>query len=117
MSDSLPDSSIATVDWKPRADSQLGKWADCFKQFTPYEIDGNCAPETKLMVSRWLHMFTHRGTAFGDRTGRRVKITDVSVNAMPNEPERREGRVVAELTVDEGEHSSYLTEMYYLAAG
>lgn len=34
-----------------------------------------------------------------------MKITDISIDGMPNEPERKEGRVVAEITVDEGAYA------------
>ena len=74
-----------------------------FDTFKSYDISGNCADETKLMVARWLHIFTHRGTGFGDHIGGRVKLTEISLSSMPNEPEKREGKVVAEITVEEGE--------------
>lgn len=54
------------------------------------------------MVARWMYVFTHRGTGFADRIGMRVKLTEVSVNRMPNEEERKEGKVVAEIIVEEG---------------
>lgn len=70
------------------------------------EIPGNAAPETKLIVSRWLRIFTHRGTGFADTIGSRVKLTDISISHMPNEPGRAEGKVVAEITVSQGAYFS-----------
>lgn len=85
------------------------------------EIPGNATVETKQIVSRWLYLFTHRGTGFGDKIGQRVKLTEISyacflarprrpdsylaasLNAMPNEPERMEGKVVGEITITEGQ--------------
>lgn len=66
------------------------------------EIPGNASTQTKLIVSRWLYIFTHRGTGFSDHIGSRVKITEISVNTMPNDPGRAEGKVVAEIKVTEG---------------
>ncbi|KZP03926.1 hypothetical protein FIBSPDRAFT_768204, partial [Athelia psychrophila] len=58
------------------------------------------------ITARWLYVFTHHGTGFGDSIGRRVKLTKVSVNDMPNEPERKEGQVVAEITLEESVYTS-----------
>jgi acyl-coenzyme A thioesterase 13 len=63
---------------------------------------GNATRGAKQVVHKWLDAFTSRGTGFGDSVGRRVKLTDISVNQMPNEPERLEGRVDAEITITEG---------------
>jgi len=65
------------------------------------DIPGNASNEAKLAVSKWLHIFIHRGTGFGDSVGNRVRITEISINQMPNEPEKLEGKVVAEITVTE----------------
>lgn len=49
-----------------------------FSLLKPDEIPGNASAETKQIVSRWLHLFTHRGTGFGDRVGQKVKLVDIS---------------------------------------
>ncbi|KZP21616.1 hypothetical protein FIBSPDRAFT_788193 [Athelia psychrophila] len=103
----MPDSSLrlssitAATNGKLKDENEDVLAPFSFEHFRPYDIAGNCAPETKLTVARWLYIFTHRGTGFGDRIGSRVKITEISVSGMPNEPEKKEARVVAEIIVDE----------------
>lgn len=65
-------------------------------------IQGNTTKRTKWRVLSWLHTFTFRGTGFGNRIGSRAKITEISVNRMLNEPEKMEGKVIAEITITEG---------------
>ena len=73
-----------------------------FDQKTADATPGNAIREAKRVVYKWLDVFTSRGAGFGDAVGRRVKLTEISVNQMPNEPGRLEGKVVAEITITEG---------------
>jgi len=73
-----------------------------FDQEAADATPGNATNEAKRIVYKWLDAFTVSGAVFGDSVGRRVKLTEISVNQMPNEPGRLEGRVVAEITVAQG---------------
>jgi acyl-coenzyme A thioesterase 13 len=75
---------------------------------TPFDWDtadatpGNATREVKRVVYHWLDVLTSRGVGFGDRVGRRIKLTEISVNRMSHEQEKLEGKVVAEITIDKG---------------
>ncbi|KDQ64051.1 hypothetical protein JAAARDRAFT_52052 [Jaapia argillacea MUCL 33604] len=62
-------------------------------------IAGNAKPETKRVVTHWLHLFMHRGSGFADSVGGKVEVTEISVYPKAEEVERVEGRVVCEVTV------------------
>lgn len=73
-----------------------------FDQKTADATPGNAIREAKRVVYKWMDVFTSRGAGFGEAVGCRVKLTEISVNQMPNEPGRLEGKVVAEITITEG---------------
>lgn len=104
----LTESYLGTVT-APATNPRANSVTHNFENFSPYEIPGNCKPETKLVVQRSLHAFIHRGTGFADYIGSRVKLTEISVNGMAHEPERKETRVVAEITLEEGAYAMTAT--------
>jgi acyl-coenzyme A thioesterase 13 len=73
-----------------------------FDQKAADATPGNAIREAKRVVYKWMDVFTSRGAGFGEAVGCRVKLTEISVNQMPNEPGRLEGKVVAEITITEG---------------
>jgi acyl-coenzyme A thioesterase 13 len=52
------------------------------------------------LVVQLLYVLTSSG--FGTRTGKLLKLVDVSVLPKLDEPQRQEARVVLEMTVSEG---------------
>jgi acyl-coenzyme A thioesterase 13 len=70
-------------------------------------ISGNAAPEVKQTVAK-PHLFfgmtstSGKAKGFGDSIAARLVVTEVSIEKKAEEPQKREGRVVCELPVDEG---------------
>lgn len=104
----LTESYLGTTT-TPTANPRTDNVTYHFEHFRPYEIPGNCKPETKLVVQRLLHAFIHHGTGFADYIGSRVKLTEISVNGMVYEPERKETRVIAEVILEEGAYAMTAT--------
>jgi|SRR5882762_5751547 len=73
-----------------------------FDSASAASVLGNTTNKTKIAVSRWLHIVCRRRTGFGDDIGNKVRLTEISVKQTPNEPEKMEGKVVAEITVTQG---------------
>ena len=72
-------------------------------------ISGNASDKTKRVLSSVHRIFTNRtgnanaGPLFGEAIQKRLKVTEVSVNQKAEEPQRLEGKVVLETTIEEGE--------------
>lgn len=67
------------------------------------KIPGNAPVEAKQLAANWLQLFlspNHGRPGFADAIGRRINLTEISINPNPNEPERRVCRVVAEIIVE-----------------
>ncbi|EGO02137.1 hypothetical protein SERLA73DRAFT_120777 [Serpula lacrymans var. lacrymans S7.3] len=67
----------------------------------PREVPGNATPETKELVAKWLHVFAGQQCGFAHRVGKLLELTEVSIREKAEEPSRKEGRVVCEMTVSE----------------
>ncbi|KAH7887415.1 HotDog domain-containing protein [Phlebopus sp. FC_14] len=69
--------------------------------FSPpsYDIAGNAKSETKERVEQWIQVLSTAG--FGTRTGKHLKLTELSIRPTPDEPARQEARVVLEMPVTE----------------
>lgn len=68
-------------------------------------ISGNAPPAVKKAVANPRARVTtsdHAGRRFADSVGGRLRVTEVSINQKAEEPEKLEGRVVCDLTVEEG---------------
>jgi len=77
---------------------------------TPESIKGNVSDDVKAFVSGVLTIFMDRGdSGFADRIGARIKVVDISVNQHPNASKRKEGVVVCELEVEQGELACVLS--------
>ncbi len=59
-------------------------------------------PEVKEHVDSILPFFVSGGTGFGDSIGQRIEITEISLVNKVDEPQKLEGVVVCEVTVEEG---------------
>jgi acyl-coenzyme A thioesterase 13 len=72
-------------------------------------ISGNASDKTKQALASVHRIFTNRtsnanaGPVFGESIQKRLKVTEVSVNQKAEEPQRLEGKVVLEATIEEGE--------------
>lgn len=73
-------------------------------------ISGNASDEVKQTLSDAHAFFNNRtligdvkGPIFGEAITRRVVVTEVSVDKKVEEPLKMEGRVVCEITVEDGE--------------
>ncbi|KLO06574.1 hypothetical protein SCHPADRAFT_882727 [Schizopora paradoxa] len=64
-------------------------------------IAGNAAPNVKEKVVELLGFFNGGGTGFGDKIGLRIAVTEVSVAKKEYEPQKFEGVVICEMTVEE----------------
>lgn len=67
------------------------------------EVSGNASSEQKDRAIHGLGLLLGRRTGFGDQILKRARITEVSVNAKVDEPTKKEGRVVVEMDVEDGE--------------
>ncbi|EPQ58891.1 hypothetical protein GLOTRDRAFT_54445 [Gloeophyllum trabeum ATCC 11539] len=66
------------------------------------KIPGNVSPEVKQAAASWLNLFFSRNAdtpAFADSVGKRLKLTEVSINPKADEPGKTECKVVCEITV------------------
>ncbi|KAL0576587.1 hypothetical protein V5O48_005380 [Marasmius crinis-equi] len=69
----------------------------------PAEIPGNADMEIKEVLAKVLTSSQVRNKTFAGKTvASKLRISDISVGKMKEEPTREEGRVVFTLTVDEG---------------
>lgn len=71
-------------------------------------IVGNVPQDVKLLLSEPLKIFSMRGPhvkspLFGDSIVSRMVVTEASINPKNEEPLKKEGRVVCEIRVEEGE--------------
>ncbi|KII94719.1 hypothetical protein PLICRDRAFT_25481 [Plicaturopsis crispa FD-325 SS-3] len=65
------------------------------------DVAGNASDETKAVVKKWLWIFGSRGgPGFADDVNNRVAVREVSIIPKVAEPQRKEGRVVTEITVE-----------------
>ncbi|KAJ2923168.1 hypothetical protein H1R20_g13924, partial [Candolleomyces eurysporus] len=70
-------------------------------------IAGNASDNTKQVLSSVHRIFANRtdndnaGPVFGEAIQKRLEVTEVSVNPKAEEPQRLEGKVVLETTVEE----------------
>jgi hypothetical protein len=69
--------------------------------FDPATIPGNATKQTKLAVSKWISVW-QRDKSYGDNIGSRVRLTEISIDHKHHQPEKLEGKVVAEIPVTEG---------------
>lgn len=84
------------------------------------KIAGNAASDIKEFMSTIMwDVMTNKasGTGFARTVGRRLLMREISFVEKAEEPERKEGRVVIEITVDEGESRpqpirGYQTEIF-----
>jgi len=68
--------------------------------FDPTTIPGNATIQTKLAVSKWISVW-QRDNSYGDNIGSRVRLTEISIDHKSHQPEKLEGKVVAEIHVTE----------------
>lgn len=74
------------------------------------KIGGNASIETKEAladVPLFYGIYTgsvHKGPIFAEDIHDRLRVTEISINKKAEEPNKLEGRVVQELTVEEGEY-------------
>ena len=69
--------------------------------FDPTTIPGNATIQTKLAVSKWISVW-QQDKSYGDNIGSRVRLTEISIDHKSHQPEKLEGKVVAEIRVTEG---------------
>lgn len=67
-------------------------------------ISGNAPNEIKELPVKWLTIFRKDGKGFGGAIAGRLKVTEVSVVAHPDDPLKAEGKVITEIDVTEGAH-------------
>lgn len=65
------------------------------------EVTGNASRATKELVALWLLYIRSAGGGFGVRTGKSLKLVEISILPKVDEPKRQEARVVLEMTVTE----------------
>ncbi|KAI5993589.1 hypothetical protein EDD15DRAFT_2196576 [Pisolithus albus] len=66
------------------------------------EVTGNASRATKELVALWfLYIRDYAGGGFGVRTGKSLKLVEISILPKGDEPKRQEARVVLEMTVTE----------------
>jgi acyl-coenzyme A thioesterase 13 len=76
------------------------------------QVEGNASPEVKLTLLSALHFMrlSHVSRSTSDKPFRgfesefasRLRLTEISILSKTEEPEKFEGRVVAQVTVDKG---------------
>ncbi|KAG6917659.1 hypothetical protein DXG01_001634 [Tephrocybe rancida] len=69
-------------------------------------VSGNAPDEVKAVISNTSIFYAHNlkgvtGPIFGEAITKRLAVTEVSVEKKAEEPQKTEGRVVCELTVEE----------------
>jgi acyl-coenzyme A thioesterase 13 len=75
-------------------------------------ISGNASEEVKRLLANPGAFFTNlpldlKGPIFGQSITERLVVTEISVDKKADEPKKLEGRVVCEITVEEGILLSY----------
>ncbi|KAH8108368.1 HotDog domain-containing protein [Phellopilus nigrolimitatus] len=65
------------------------------------DIAGNASDEIKQHLAGILFTFMGRGKGFADAIGGRVKIIEVNIQEKAEEPQKREGKVVCEIDVED----------------
>lgn len=71
-------------------------------------ISGNAPNEIKELPVKWLTIFRKDGKGFAGGITGRLKVTEVSVVPHPDDPLKMEGKVITEIDVTEGTHTSFL---------
>ncbi|KAG7097498.1 hypothetical protein E1B28_004840 [Marasmius oreades] len=67
----------------------------------PHEIGGNCSLETKQRIVDTLASHVRHGVFAGSTVASKLRVSEVTVGQMREDPLREEGRAVFTLTVDE----------------
>ncbi|KAI6100148.1 hypothetical protein F5141DRAFT_1140585 [Pisolithus sp. B1] len=65
------------------------------------DVTGNASRATKELVALWLLHVCSTGGGFGVRTGKSLKLVEISILPKADEPKRQEARVVLEMPVTE----------------
>ncbi|KAH7912941.1 HotDog domain-containing protein [Hygrophoropsis aurantiaca] len=71
----------------------------------PTELGGNASAATKELVAQWFYVF--RCWNFARRTGKHLKLREVSIQPKLGDSQRKEAQVVVDLTVTEDMLNSY----------
>ncbi|KAG5639027.1 hypothetical protein H0H81_007640 [Sphagnurus paluster] len=65
-------------------------------------VAGNAPRKVKEAPLKWLAIFRSRDNSFANAVAQRIRVAEVSVVKNPEDPRRKEGRVVCELEVTKG---------------
>lgn len=71
-------------------------------------ISGNADDRIKQHIAHFITTYVGEGYGFGDSVGRRLRLTEVSVNPMMEEPAKEEARLVYEIDVTRGAYMEFL---------